>query len=37
MSNHTQHYTIPAMDTGVTPVGEYEKYCVDCEQFFEEN
>ena len=31
---HDAHYTIPAIDTGVVPVKEYEMYCVDCDTFY---
>ena len=33
-SEHENHYVIPAMDTGMTPVKEFEMFCVDCETFY---
>lgn len=31
---HDNHYTYPAMDTGLTPTKEKEMFCHDCQSFF---
>lgn len=31
---HAEHYTIPALDTGMVPVAEKEMFCVDCREFY---
>lgn len=31
---HDNHYTIPAIDTGMRPVKEDEMYCTECNSYF---
>ncbi len=35
-SDHADHYVIPAIDTGVRPVGEHEVYCTDCHVIYDD-